>query len=179
MHDEDRINPGHQTARNVLRIVGPLTFAVGGIFMLVGLVSFFSAFAPGGGFPRLFWCCFVGMPLMFVGMVMSNFGFMGTITRYQAGEIAPVGKDAFNYMADGTKDGVRTIATAIASGLQQASSKGTLTCSACGHSNDDLARFCDQCGAVLSKDCPSCGERNDGDAKFCDGCGNRLETKAE
>ncbi len=178
MSDEQKINPGHETARKFFRIVGPLVLVVGGSFMLVGFGSFFSAFG-GGGPPRLFWCSFVGMPLLFVGIVMTKFGFMGAIIRYQAGEIAPVGKDTFNYMADGTKDGVRTVATAIATGLQQASRKGTLACSACGHSNDDLARFCDQCGAALSKTCPSCGERNDGDAKFCDGCGNRLETKAE
>ncbi len=71
MSDEERINPGHETARNLLRVVGPLTFAVGGVFMLVGLGSFFSAFG-GGGPPSLFWCSFVGMPLMFVGMAVLS-----------------------------------------------------------------------------------------------------------
>ena len=178
MSDEQKINPGHETARNFLRIVGPLVLAVGGIFMLVGLGSFFSAFG-GGGPPRLFWCSFVGMPLLFVGIVMTKLGFMGAIIRYQAGEVAPVGKDTFNYMAEGTKGGVRTVATAIGAGLHEALNQARLNCSACGHSNDANASFCDECGAVISKTCPSCSERNDGDAKFCDGCGNRLETKAE
>ncbi len=174
MNDEERINPGHESARTLLRIAGPVVLAIGGIFMLVGLGSFFSAFG-GGGPPRLFWCCFVGMPLIAVGMAMTNFGFMGAIIRYQAGEVAPVGKDTFNYMADGTKEGVRAMATAIGAGLHEASNQAPLNCSACGHTNDANARFCDECGVVISKTCPSCGERNGGDAKFCDGCGNRFE----
>lgn len=103
MSDEQKINPGHETARTFLRIVGPLVLAGGGFFMLVGLVSFFSAFG-GGGPPRLFGCSFVGMPLLFVGSVMTKFGFMGAIIRYQAGEVAPIGKDTFNYMAGQVDD---------------------------------------------------------------------------
>ena len=178
MSDQEKINPGHETSRNVLRIVGPSIIALGGIFMLVGLMSFFSALG-GGGFPRLFWCCFVGIPLLFVGVVLTKFGFMGAIIRYQAGEVAPVGKDTFNYMAEGTQAGVRTVATAFASGLHEKSKQGQLPCPACGRANDAHARFCDECGAVHSKICPACGERNDGDAKFCHGCGKRLEAKAE
>ena len=177
MSDEPKINPGHAATRNFLRIAGPIVLAIGGFFMLVGLVNFFSAFG-GGGPPRLFWCFFVGMPLMFAGAVLTNFGFMGAIVRYQAGEVAPVGKDTFNYMAEGTKEGVRTVATAIATGLRDTSTQSQLRCSACGHSNDANAKFCDECGAVLSKLCPACAKRNDGDAKFCSGCGSRLEAGA-
>jgi hypothetical protein len=35
------------------------------------------------------------MPILFVGTAMCMFGFMGALARYQAGEVAPVGKDAF------------------------------------------------------------------------------------
>ncbi len=175
MLDEEKINPGHTQVRNTLRVVGPLVLAVGGLFMLVGLGSFFSSF---GSFepPRLFWCCFVGMPLIAVGIAMSQFGFMGAITRYQAGEIAPVGKDAFNYVADGTKQGVQTVATAIGAGFAAGSSGGKVKCPLCGHSNDQDAKFCNDCGAAISKTCTTCGSINDGDAKFCDGCGSRFES---
>ena len=175
MRDEEKINPGHTNVRNVLRIVGPLAVAVGGIFVLVGMGSFFSAL---GSFepPRYFWCVFVGMPIVFVGLVMCQFAFMGAIFRYQAGEVAPVGKDTFNYMAHGTQDGVQTVATAIGAGLAEGPGGGKIACPACGHPNDQDAKFCDDCGAAISKSCPACGAVNDGDAKFCDGCGNRFPT---
>ena len=91
-------------------------------FIVTGVASFFSAF---GSFepPRLFWCCFVGMPVLFVGAVMCGFGYMGAIARYQASEIAPVATDAVNYMADGTKEGVKTVARAVAEGIQEAKQK--------------------------------------------------------
>jgi hypothetical protein len=172
MSDEERINPGHMQVRRVLRLAGPIVLGLGVVLMMVGLGSFFSSF---GSFesPRYFWCCFLGMPLVMVGLVMCQFGFMGAITRYQVGEIAPVGKDTFNYMADGTKDGVQTVASAIGSGLSQGMSGAATTarCPKCGHSNDTDAKFCDECGSALLKTCPACGESNDGDAKFCDACG--------
>ena len=56
---------------------------IGLIFLIVGMVSFFTAFG-GGGPPWLFWCCFVGIPLLFVGGVMCMFGFMGGLARYTA-----------------------------------------------------------------------------------------------
>jgi hypothetical protein len=174
MSDEERINPGHTQVRKVLRLAGPLILCVGVIFMIVGLGSFFSSFG-GFGRPRYFWCCFVGMPLIMVGLVMCQFGFIGAITRYQAGEIAPVGKDTFNYMADGTKGGVKTVASAIGAGLSEGMNGATVNCPTCGHANDAEAKFCDECGTAMSKACPSCGEVNDGNAKFCDGCGNKFE----
>ncbi len=174
MSDEQKINPGHEPARNFLRVVGPLVLGIGGIFTIVGFGSFFAAFG-GGGSPRYFWCCFVGMPLLFFGSMMTKFGFMGAIARYQAGEVAPVGKDTFNYIANETKGGVRTVAREIGIGLREATNQAQSNCSACGHSNDENAKFCDECGAAILKLCQTCGERNDSDAKFCDGCGSRFE----
>ena len=51
---------------------------------MVGVGSFFSAFG-SAEFPRYFWCAFVGMPIVFVGLVMCQFAFMGAIFRDQAG----------------------------------------------------------------------------------------------
>jgi hypothetical protein len=147
---------------------------VGALLMLVGLWSFFASF---GSFepPRYFWCCFLGMPLIMVGLVMCQFGFLGAIFRYQAGEIAPVGKDAFNYLADGTKGGVKTVASAVGAGLREALNKTTsIACPHCEHRNDADAKFCDECGTAMSQRCGSCGERNDGDAKFCSACGRSF-----
>ena len=106
MRPENQLDPGHNEKRGILRVIGPVIFIVGLIFMIVGLVSFFIAFG-GHGFPRLFWCCFVGLPLLWLGSVLSGAGFIGAAARYLAGESAPVAKDTFNYMADGTKEGVK------------------------------------------------------------------------
>ena len=112
-------SPKHNAVRTFLRVGGPLMALIGLVFLAVGLVSFFSAF---GSFQprRLFWCAFVGLPLLFVGVVMSKFGYLGSVVRYLAAESAPVAKDTVNYMAEGTKDAVKTVAQAVAEGVQEA-----------------------------------------------------------
>jgi hypothetical protein len=175
MLEEQKINPKHGEIRQTLRIAGPIVAALGALLIATGVGSFFLAFG-GGGPPRFFWCTFLGMPILFVGTVMCMFGFMGAIARYQAGEVAPVGKDTFNYLAEGTKDGVQTVATAVAAGLTQgmAETGKTVRCPKCGHPGDGDAKFCDECGSPLTKVCPSCQRVNDHDAKFCANCGSGL-----
>ncbi len=175
MLEEERINPKHGSVRQVLRIAGPLAAGVGVLLMAIGVGSFFLSFG-GGGPPRFFWCAFLGMPILFVGAVMCMFGFIGALARFQAGEVAPVGKDTFNYLAEGTKGGVQTLATAVGAGLTKgmAGTDGAAPCPKCGHSNNADAKFCDECGASISTACPSCGQVNDHDAKFCCNCGSKL-----
>ena len=86
----------------------------------------------------MFWCNHVGMPVMFVGAVCSMMGFGGALARYHAGEDAPVATDTFNYMAEGTQDGVRTVASAIGDGLRGETRKtdgADPACPDCGASN--------------------------------------------
>jgi hypothetical protein len=111
--------PQHKGARSFLRVTGPLIAGAGLIFLIIGMTSFFSAFG-GGGPPRLFWCCFVGMPLLFVGGVMCMFGFMGAVARYTAAEQVPVATDAINDLAEDTQDAVKTVARAVAEGVKEA-----------------------------------------------------------
>jgi len=177
--EEEKIDPGHGGVRSVLRVVGPIVGLTGLIFMIVGVVSFFSAFGGSGG-PKYFWCCFVGIPLMFVGGVLTQFAYMGKVARYAAGEMAPVAKDTFNYMADGTQDGVRTFARAIGEGLGDGMAGGgqgtMIRCHKCNNLVEEDAKFCGDCGSAVSKSktCPACSELNDPDAKFCDDCGHRF-----
>lgn len=160
--------------------------AVGLLCMAVGLVSFFSAFG-GSGPPKYFWCCFVGMPLMFVGFAMTSAGYMGAVARYQASEIAPVGKDTFNYLADGTKPGVHAVVSTAAAALREGQAdkdqpfeRASETCPACNDWNDPDARFCDHCGTALPMKpptevaCADCQTPNDLNAKFCDACGKPM-----
>lgn len=171
-NEEKKINPGHKEVRGFLRVLGPTLVAIGAIFAAIGLISFFSAF---GSFepPRYFWCAFVGLPMIGIGSAICKFAYAGAIARYAAAEIAPVGKDTFNYMAGGTQDGVRDITSAIKEGLNSETSK---TCRHCQTANDQSARFCDDCGKPFSSKivCPTCSAENDDDANFCNGCGAKL-----
>jgi hypothetical protein len=171
MNDEEKLNPGHSSTRGVLRVVGPLLVAVGLIFTIAGIGSFFSSF---GTFepPRYFWCAFVGLPLVALGVAISKYAFMGGLFRYVAGETAPVAKDTFNYMAEGTQQGVRTMAAAVGEGLRGSGTE--LHCGKCGQPNDPDARFCQKCGASLGTTCPSCGHLNDAGARFCTACGKPV-----
>jgi RNA polymerase subunit RPABC4/transcription elongation factor Spt4 len=177
--DQKQIDPGHKGPRNVLRTIGPILLGLGGLLLVIGIASFFMAFG-GSEPPKYFWCAFIGIPLLGVGGAMTSLGFMGRIARYHAQEIAPVAKDTFNYMAEGTRDGVKTMAGAIGQGLSEGGfgvaggSETKVRCHKCNALVDDDAKFCGQCGQALtkSKPCPQCSEVNDPDAKFCDNCGH-------
>ena len=169
------INPGHGEVRSILRIIGPAMAAVGLLLVVIGFGSFFASFGSFGP-PRFFWCAFVGMPLLFVGIVISKFAYMGTVFRYMAGETAPVGKDVTNYMVAGTKDSIRDAATAVAEGFATAgrqSEASSRLCAQCGAENEASANFCHGCGTPFaqSKRCGKCGEAHDPQARFCDNCG--------
>jgi hypothetical protein len=177
LRDEQRINPRHLHIRGVLRVVGPLLAVLGLVLTLIGLGSFLSSFAnfPAGGFPRHFWCAFLGIPLLGFGAGLTRFAFLGALLRYGAAESLPVAKDGFQYGVAETKNSIQDLVQAVAQGWQ-AGARVSQTCSRCGRGNDGNARFCDQCGAELRSPtaCPSCGKENAQDAAFCGGCGNRL-----
>jgi class 3 adenylate cyclase/DNA-binding CsgD family transcriptional regulator len=51
-------------------------------------------------------------------------------------------------------------------------------CTACHHSNDNNAKFCDQCGGALEVRCPACDYPVRVEARFCSQCGQRLEVSS-
>ena len=153
MNEETKIDPKHSSTRRTLRTLGPILAGIGLLLIVIGVGSFFASF---GSFepPRYFWCAFLGMPLLFVGLAMCSFAFQGAILRYQAGEVAPVAKDTINYMAEGTREGVKTVATAFGEGIAAGMNnprKADNHCPRCGHSNDADAKFCKNCGAALTE----------------------------
>ena len=171
----DLIDPRQSEVRSRLRILGPVVAGIGLLFMIIGIGSFFAAFG-GFGPPRFFWCAFVGLPLLAVGVGISKFGYFGAVMRYIAGETAPVGKDLTNYMVEGTRGSIREVATALGEGFAAAKSPPTMACQKCGATNDRDANFCCQCGLPLNKTkhCTKCGQANDADARFCDHCGTAV-----
>ena len=114
-----KINPGHEKPRNFMRTVGPILLLIGGGFMITGFVDFFSAFGSFGKQPELFWCFFVGMPFIFIGTIMTKMGYLGKVARYTSQELAPVGKDTFNYMANETKEGITDMSEAFFEGMSK------------------------------------------------------------
>jgi zinc-ribbon domain len=81
------------------------------------------------------------------------FGFLGSFFRYFFGEAAPVQKDTFNYLAEGTKGGIKTVAAAVGEGLavgMRGGEKARNRCSKCEHDNDADAKFCKNCGTPVT-----------------------------
>jgi hypothetical protein len=112
----------HDTIRLFLRIAGPIVLSIGLIFLIIGLGSFFAAF---GSFepPRYFWCAFVGMPLIVVGMGLCKLGYLGLIYRYIAAETTPVARDTINDLGEGIGPGVKAVTKAMAEGFDEARRK--------------------------------------------------------
>lgn len=175
------IDQDHSGKRSAVRGLGIIILLIGFVFMAVGLIDFFRAFG-GYGTPNLFWCFFIGLPLLFAGSVLCMYGFMGSVARFSAGEMAPVAKDTINYMVDETEDSIRIVAEAIGGGIAAAGRPGEKTvetkirCPKCNHPAEAESKFCPECGAAMQKTkrCPDCRELNDSDAKFCDNCGKAL-----
>jgi hypothetical protein len=163
---------GYPKVRTFFRTAGPLAAVVGLLLIIVAAVDFFRA---TGGFdsPDLFHLFFIGGPLMFVGIVMSLWGYMGDIARYGAAETVPVAKDVTNYMIDGTKVSVTGLVSGIAREIEGDGPGQGVRCT-CGELNKPGAVYCDNCGKRLARTCPSCGETNDHDAKFCSACGQKI-----
>ena len=157
--DGSRIDPGHNKTRKTLRIAGPILLGVGLLLTATIILGFF------------------GIPLIFIGGVMTMYGYMGKVARYSAGEMAPVAKDTFNYVATESTEGITAVASAIGQGLKEGEeTKESIRCHKCNSVQDKDAKFCDDCGAAIlkNKQCPGCDELNDPDAKFCDNCGGNL-----
>lgn len=75
------------------------------IFTAICLINFFTTFPP-----QLFWCGFVGLPLLFVGGVLLQFGFMGAVSRYSANEVVPVASDSIKQVLGDSKELLQDIA---------------------------------------------------------------------
>lgn len=80
---------------------------------MVSFVGSFGSFEP----PRYFWCAFVGMPLLAVGIGMTRFGYMGDVMRYLAAEPAPLAADAFNHVAEGAAPYIRSVSRSVTEGI--------------------------------------------------------------
>lgn len=166
------IDQNHSKKRNTLRYIGVPVLIIGVLLVIIGFTQFIS---PNSEFGEGFGKFALGLPFIFIGSVLTGYGYMGSVVRYQAGEMAPVAKDTVNYMVDGTKESIKTVAQSIHEGIH-GDQGANVICSSCSTMNDKDSKFCKNCGANLIKEkvCSSCGNANDLDAKYCDNCGSRL-----
>ena len=180
------LEPQNKT-KKTLRILGWIAAGLGAISLILGAVFFFSnmnGMASGtggmdisGGITGIIFFA-LGGTLSMVGFVLLIMGYMGSVSGYTASQTSPVAKDTTNYMLDGTRD---EFSKSIASVVSAVKSDGTTPvteslpkCAKCGTINEKGAKFCDHCGAALTKVCSKCGEVNDADALHCRKCGAPL-----
>lgn len=170
--------PEHKRIRTVFRVAGPLLILLGLTLSVVGLLEFADDWDDARDAGRLQWpgmnppptpevdppwLTFLGVPILFAGISLTMWGFMGAVARYQANEVAPVAADTVNYLGHATQPGVAAVGQALRG--------GELACAACRQPTTPSARFCKHCGATTTARCGGCGRENAADARFCEGCG--------
>ena len=174
----DPQSKGHETTRNVARIIGAILSIVGVFMFIEGLSVFFNPTPDLNNMSRFIWAV-LGLPMIGIGLNLLFFGFLGKLVRYKANEVAPVAKDAFGYMAHETKDSMRDVVRNVTHGIRERLSDAapvTVQCHHCGAAGKPGSKFCDQCGSslVAIKKCPNCHAEHDADARFCPSCGRTL-----
>ena len=171
------INPHAGAHRWLLRLLGAAFTVTGATFAVVGIVDFFQVVAAPSAFdpPQKFWCVFVGMPLLAIGLALLRLGFLGAFGRYVAGEAAPVLTDAVDCVAQGSAAGVREVVRAVREGLTGETGP-THACGHCGSTHPGSGPFCDDCGQPLrtQAECARCGAEARANARFCGQCGAEL-----
>lgn len=108
----------HSGCRSALRVIGPVVLIIG--LFLVGSGAYeIVAGDPFKNEGLMFVRMFGGMPMIFVGLVLTGMGYGGALARYHANEMAPVGRDTVNYLVDGTKGSMKDVASAVVGGLRE------------------------------------------------------------
>lgn len=170
--DDNVVNKDYSKATKVMRFFGIIILIIGLTLVVISVMNLFSN-------TGLFFLGFIGIPLIFVGSVLSMFGFMKKSSSFFASQTAPVQKDVTNYLLRGTRKEVSETAKEIIENTNLSKNNSlesgkTVKCPRCGEMNDTDAKFCDNCGCSLVKVCSKCGNQNDLDAKYCSKCGERL-----
>ena len=154
----------HELKKKKIKSLGKVLLVIGIILDAIGFISFFGAFT-GGGFPSLFFCAFIGIPITGIGAMLTMVGYKRETMKYMKDESMPIYKESYRDLKPELVDFVETL-------------KGenkVIICPRCKQENDDDHKFCKHCGEPLaSKTCPHCNATLDNDASFCTSCGKRI-----
>jgi hypothetical protein len=83
------MDPKHNEKKVKLRKIGIALLVIGGIFSLVGFIDFFAAFG-GMGMPTMFWCLFIGFPMLGFGGMLLKASYIRETAQYLKDESVPV-----------------------------------------------------------------------------------------
>lgn len=161
------MNPEHAKKKRMLKILGFILLGIGIAFSVTGFTSFFRSFnSMGSEMPNLFWCSFIGLPLIGAGGFLLTFAYRREIAKFSKDETMPVTKEAYKDLHPEIHDFVSMIKEEPQSKIQ---------CPKCGTLNDGDHKFCSSCGAtLLDKTCPHCGNHVDANDHFCPFCGKEI-----
>lgn len=168
------MNDKHKTIKTCLKVfgivfilIGVICFAVGLFGGLFGMVASSPEFDMNTPNLKLFFLTFIGIPFIFIGSVMTMFGFRKEVNTYVKNEDIPIAKEVYHDLKPEIKDFVDTI--------KSTDHEENIVCQKCGESNDFGSLFCKSCGKELKeKKCPHCNSIIDADSKFCSKCGKRI-----
>lgn len=148
--------------RLFFQVVGPMVLIAGVVCMTLGFLSMTKDMGNfGSGPPKLVFLLALGIPLMFVGLVLSGLGYKRWFAQYTTSELSSVASQTVNYLGDTTQEGVRAIGQALREGIQEAPREGSRESPGVGMES----------GKSPLAFCPSCGSRLVADARFCHRCG--------
>ncbi|CAB4689256.1 unannotated protein [freshwater metagenome] len=139
--------PATSTTRTTFRVIGAVLLPVGIVVFGWGVTGVFASdvFEPEG--VRI--VAFIGgLPLIGIGLMALNIGFLGAQSRYVAGETMPTLKRSAAYLSDG--EGIMGVGRTVDDGAARAPGAGGPYCRGCGVRNDEDAKFCDGCGSTLA-----------------------------
>jgi len=80
--------------------------------------------------PKYFWLSFVGMPLIFIGFVLSG-------SRIQ------------RFLLNQQRDNIRETMKVMGEGLREGLSQSNKICEKCSRRNEASANFCSHCGSAF------------------------------
>ena len=163
---ENNQNNNHEQTKKKLKKIGLILLIVGGIFALVGFIDFFASFG-GNDMPTMFWCAFIGLPMLGFGGMLTTMGFKQEISRYVKNESVPVINEAGKELSPA----IQAVTSAVKEGLQN--TENQVRCE-CGNYNGTDDKFCSECGKALKRSCPNCNAEIETDDKFCAQCGAKL-----
>lgn len=159
------MNNKHFKNKKTLKIIGFSCLILGIILTLIGGIEFFINFGSMSG-PKLFFLDFIGIPLIALGSTALGFGYRKEVTNYIKNESVPVAKDLYQDLKPEINDLTNTI---------KGKKDSEIICPKCGSTNNSNSKFCDQCGATLTRTCPICNSIIESDSKFCPHCGSKVE----
>ncbi len=128
-------NEKYERVKITLKIVGLSMLSLGLIFSIIGFISFFKAFNEMEQ-PKLFFFCFIGLPLMGIGGGITMMGFRKEILQYSKNESIDVITETSRSVAKAVNDEINN-------------SNDVVKCISCGAENKKGSKFCNECGEKI------------------------------